>query len=95
MFVLVFAAMLSALRYNLAQPHFDQTTLATYLDQPESVIVEGIVVGVPDTRDTHTNLRVEADKLIIADQPTHTVKGLVRVQAPPFADFHYGDGIRS
>jgi hypothetical protein len=66
-FVLALAAMLGALRYNLAQPHFDSSTLATYNDQQKSVIVEGVVVGEPDTRDTYTNLRVEVDKLIIAD----------------------------
>ena len=48
----------------------------------------------PDARDAYTNLRVEADKLIIADQPTRTVKGLVLVQAPPFSDFRYGDRVR-
>jgi len=91
--VLVLAAILGALRYNLAQPHFDQTSLATYNDQQKSVIVEGIVVGEPDARDAYTNLRVESARLIIADQPTRTVKGLVLVQAPPFTDFRYGDRI--
>ena len=94
-FVLAFAAMLGALRYNSVQPHFDQTTLATYNDQLGSVIVEGIVVGEPDTRDAYTNLRVEADRLMITDQPTKTVKGLALVQAPPFTDYRYGDQIRA
>jgi competence protein ComEC len=94
-FVLALAAILGALRYNSVQPHFDQTTLATYNDQLKSVIVEGIVVGEPDGRDTFTNLRVEADQLGITDQPTRTVKGLVLVQAPPFTDFRYGDRIRA
>ena len=72
-FILAFAATLGALRYNLAQPHFDQTSLATYNDQQKSVVVEGVVVGEPDARDAYTNLRVEADRLIITDQPTRTV----------------------
>ena len=42
------------------QPHFDQTSLATYNDQQKSVIVEGLVVGEPDARDAYANLRVEA-----------------------------------
>jgi competence protein ComEC len=46
-------------------------------------------------RDTYTNLRVEADKLGLADQPTRTVKGLVLIQAPPFTDFRYGDRVRA
>jgi hypothetical protein len=33
LFVLALAAMLGVLRYNLAQPHFDQTSLSTYNDQ--------------------------------------------------------------
>ena len=92
---LALAAILGALRYNLAQPHFDQTTLATYNDQLKSVTVEGIVVGEPDARDAYTNLRVEADKLIVTDQPTRTVRGLVLIQAPPFTDFRYGDLVRA
>jgi len=92
-FILALAAILGALRYNSVQPHFDQTTLATYNDQPKPVVVEGIVVGEPDARDAYTNLRVEADRLVVTDQPTRTVKGLVLVQAPPFTDFRYGDRI--
>ena len=57
--------------------------------------VEGIAVGEPDVRDAYTNLRVEADRLIITDQPTRTVKGLVLVQAPPFTVFRYGDRVRA
>ena len=93
-FVLVLAAILRALRYNLAQPHFDQTSIATYNDQQKSVTVEGVVVGEPDARDTYTNLRIEADHLLILrlrsgqvsnlpDSITRTVRGLVLVQAPP------------
>jgi competence protein ComEC len=59
------------------------------------VIAEGIIVGELDARDAYTNLRVEADKLSITDQPTRTVKGLVLVQAPPFTDFRYGDRVRA
>lgn len=98
MFILALAASLGALRYNLAQPHFDSTSLATYNDQQKSVIVEGLVVGEPDVRDTYTNLRVEADHLLISnlgDSVTRTVRGLVLIQAPPFTDFRYGDRIRA
>ena len=97
-FVLALAAILGALRYNSVQPHFDQTMLATYNDQQKSVIVEGVVGGEPDARDTYTNLRVEADQLLISNLPsgiTRTVKGLVLIQAPPFTDFRYGDLIRA
>src|SRR5512136_1995410 len=95
MFFLALAAILGALRYNLAQPHLDQTSVATYNDQQKSVIVEGAVVGEPDVRDAYTNLRVEADWLIATGQPMRTVRGLVLVQAPPFTDFRYGDRVRA
>ena len=98
LFVLALAAVLGALRYNLAQPHFDQTSLATYNDQAKPVIIEGVVTCEPDVRDTYTNLRVESDKLIIADPAsgvTRTVRGLVLVPAPPFSDFRYGDRVRA
>jgi len=98
LFVLALAAMLGALRYNLAQPRFDSTSLATYNDQQKSVIVEGVIVGEPDARDAYTNLRVEADHLLISNLSnaiTRTVRGLVLVQAPPFTDFRYGDRVRA
>ncbi len=97
-FVLALAVILGALRFNLAQPHFDQTSLATHNDQQKLVVVEGIVAGELDTRDTYTNLRVEADHLLISDLPdnvTRTVKGLVLIQALPFTDLRYGDRIRA
>jgi hypothetical protein len=72
-------------------PHSLHARLAHRHSKP--VIVEGIVVAEPDTRDTYTNLRVQADRLILTDQPTRTVKGLVLVQAPLFTDFRYGDRI--
>ena len=95
MIILALAAILGALRYNLAQPHFDQTTLATFNDQQKTVIVEGLIVAEPDARDTYTNLRVEADKLAITDQPTCTVRGPVLVSALRFSDFRYGDRVRA
>ena len=57
--VLALTAILGALRFNLAQPDFDQTSLATRSanDQQKLVIVEGIVVSEPDARDAYTNLR--------------------------------------
>jgi len=94
-FILALAAIFGALRYNFAQPHFDQTTLATYNDQQHPAIVEGLVVSEPDARDKYTNLRIQADHLILTDQPARTVKGLALIQAPPFTDFRYGDRVRA
>ena len=58
-------------------------------------MVEGVVVAQPDTRDTHTNLCIETDKLAITDQPTRMVKELALIKAPPFTDFRYRDRIRA
>jgi hypothetical protein len=76
------AAILGALRFNLAQPHFDQTSLATRSanDQQKSVIVDGVVIAEPDARDAYTNLRVGSDKLIIADQTGRLRAGFRRFQ---------------
>jgi len=93
-FILALAAILGALRFNLSQPRFDATSLATYNDQTGPVSVEGVVISEPDARDQYTNLRVEAERLIISDQPTRTVRGLVLIQAPPFTDYRYGDRLR-
>lgn len=67
-FALALVAILGALRYNLAQPHFDSTALATYNDQQKSVTVTGIVVGEPDVHDAYTNLRAASDRLMITGQ---------------------------
>jgi hypothetical protein len=71
-FVLALAAIPGALRYNLTQPHFDQTSLATYNDRPKPVIVEGVVIAGPDVRDKYANLRVEAGTLIVIDPASVT-----------------------
>ena len=84
-FVLALAAILGALRFDPAQPDLDQTSLATYNDQQKLVIAEGVVVGEPDARDKYTNLRVEADRLAITNQPTKTVKGMVLAHDQGFA----------
>ena len=64
-----------------------------YNDQLKSVIVEDVAAAGPNGRDAYTNLRVEADKLIVTDQSTRTMCGLVLVQVPPFTDYRYGDRI--
>ena len=60
-----------------------------------SVIVRGVIISELGARDKYTNLRVEADRLIITDQPMKTVRGLVLVQVLPFTDYRYGDRARA
>ena len=86
-FILVLAATLGALRYNPAQPHFDQTSLVAYNDQQQPIIVEGVVAAEPDVRDKYTHLRVQADKLVTANQPARTVRSRVLIIASRFSDY--------
>jgi len=63
--------------------------IASRVALPTVALSLATVVAEPDVRGRYTNLRVEADRLIIPDQPIRTVKGLLLVQAPLFPDFCY------
>jgi competence protein ComEC len=87
------ALTLGAGRLLLANPHFGENSLATYNDVGW-VTLEGIVVGEPDVRDTYTNLRVRAERLVLPDNTEMSVKGLVLVKADRFPQWSYGDRVR-
>jgi competence protein ComEC len=88
--VLVLA--LGAGRLLLAVPHFDETALSTYNDAGW-VTLEGVVVGEPDEREYHTNLRVQAERLALPDGTELEVDGLVLVQAGRYPQRRYGDHV--
>jgi hypothetical protein len=67
-------------RFLLAAPRFDETSLATYNDVGW-VTLEGVVVGEPDERESYTNLRVQAERLVLPDGTELTVNGLALVKA--------------
>lgn len=77
------------------QPTIDATHLAFY-NGADSVTIEGYVVGEPDVRESHVNLRVEADVLVQDDSgeaiPIH---GSALVQVPRLPQFNYGDRIHA
>jgi competence protein ComEC len=91
----VYALMLAlgAGRFLLAVPHFDETSLATYNDAGW-VTLEGVVVGEPDERETYTNLRVRAERLVLPDDTELAVEGLVLVQAERYPRRQYGDRVQ-
>jgi competence protein ComEC len=91
----VYALMLAlgAGRFLLAVPHFDETSLATYNDAGW-VTLDGVVVGEPDERETYTNLRVRAERLVLPDDTELTVRGLVLVQTERYPRRQYGDRVR-
>src|SRR6185369_3815559 len=95
---------LGGVRYQLAQPVYDKSFLATYNGVGE-VVLEGVVWDEPDVRDTQTNLRVRVDTLLLPNATAPiTVRGLALISAPRFSDsrlqavgdgeFRYGDRLR-
>ena len=84
---------LGAGRFLLAVPRFDERSLATYNDAGW-VTLEGVVVGEPDERERHTNLRVRAERLVLPDGVEITVDGLVLVKAERYPQRWYGDRVR-
>lgn len=87
------ALVLGAGRFLLVQPHFDETSLATYNDVGH-VTLEGVVVGEPDERDTRTFLHVRAERLTLPDGADVAVDGVVLVKAYRYPRRHYGDRVR-
>jgi competence protein ComEC len=83
---------LGAGRLLLAVPRFDETSPSTYNDAGW-VTLEGVVVGEPDEREHHTNLRVRAERLALPDGTELEVDGLVLVQASRYPQHRYGDRV--
>jgi competence protein ComEC len=88
----VLALALGAGRFLLAVPRFDERSLATYNDG--WVTFEGIVVGEPDERDNHTNLRVRARRLLLPDDMEREINGLAVVSTDRYPRRQYGDSVR-
>lgn len=87
------AALLGFLRYDLARPRFDQSSLATYNNRNQLVTVVGVVAGEPDVRDTYIALRVQAESVSLGGGAAQPVRGLALVRAPRAAgrEYRYGD----
>jgi competence protein ComEC len=81
---------LGALRYVVAQPRFDERSVAAYNDQGW-VTLTGVVAAEPDVRDTYINLRVEAETLAVGDGAPIDVEGAVLVRAPRYPEHVYGE----
>jgi hypothetical protein len=54
-------------------PHCNQNTLSTY-NGIGVVMIEGMITGPPDVRDTYINLRVNADQLTAPDKSSRPVE---------------------
>ncbi|MEW5868082.1 MAG: ComEC/Rec2 family competence protein [Chloroflexota bacterium] len=86
---------LGAARYQVSQPHFGPDFIAWYNDQEISLVVEGVVDGPPDERDTYTYLRVRVERLHPVGELLFTpVGGALLAKVPPYGEWRYGDLIR-
>jgi competence protein ComEC len=65
-----------------------------YYNDTGWVTLEGTVVGTPDLRDTHINLRVAVEALHTDGEQPRPVEGLILAQADYGPTYRYGDRIR-
>lgn len=84
------AARLQATREAITPLH-----LAWYNDREQPLIIEGVIVGYPDERDSYTNVRVASQRLRPLDEllfvPVH---GELLAKAPLGGGWQYGDLLR-
>lgn len=95
---------LGTARFWVSLPHWqDPTFTAHYNDQyaPDThdlyhITIEGTVVGEPDIRDLHTNLRVLPDTLYISETQTlqQIQSGVVLARASNYPAIALGDRVR-
>jgi len=83
---------LGAARMLLALPHFDEQSLASYNDSGW-VTLEGVVVAEPDERDSYTNLRLRAERVVLPDETELEVEGLALVRSARYPRRFYGDRV--
>jgi competence protein ComEC len=84
--------LLGALRYDVALPHFDESTLAYYNGRGEVTVI-GVVADEPEVRDRYVNLRVGARYLELEGQGRE-IKGLALLRAPRYPSYAYGDQLQ-
>ncbi|MGH2523079.1 MAG: ComEC/Rec2 family competence protein, partial [Anaerolineales bacterium] len=96
---------LGGARYHISQPDLDNPSFLAAHNDVGEVVLEGVVWGEPDSRETRTNLRLQVDTLRLPEAESAVpVRGLALVYAPRFSDsrleatgdgeFHYGDRLR-
>jgi len=92
---LALAFSLGAARYQASIPDLnDPNFIAHYNDTGQTMVVTGMVIGFPDQRDTHMNLRIQTERLHPANSVLGTqVHGLLLARVLPETEFHYGDRI--
>ncbi len=88
----LFLALLAFALGGYRQGFVPTTSDIAQYNQLGNATVEGVIVAEPDIRDDRVQVRVEAE-IISLGSATYGTSGLVLVNAPRFADLHYGDRI--
>jgi competence protein ComEC len=93
--ILLIAVTAGASRYQATLPNLtDPNFIAAHNDNEQQMMVTGLVVAMPDIRDTATYLRVQAEHMHPSRSLNYTaVSGLVLVSTAPGKEFHYGDRV--
>ncbi len=96
------ALTLGGWRFQSEQQRVQQFSAKIARALGEAVVLQGIISGFPDERDTYTALVIELESLSIKKEPFanqagqgwRTALGKVLVRASPFATWHYGDRVQ-
>ncbi|HLO33200.1 MAG TPA: ComEC/Rec2 family competence protein [Anaerolineales bacterium] len=92
-FVLLFALLLGAARYQASVPKFDAFHIAFYNDRDYDLLITGTLIEPPDYRDNYTNLRLKVGKVDTGDFDL-PVSGLLLARVSDNQVFHYGEVLR-
>ncbi len=94
--VLILAAMLGAARYQISLPDLSEASLiANFNDNERKIVITGVIAAFPDIRDTHTNLRIEAEAIHPYGTTTQRkdIHGTLQARIDQHSTLHYGDRI--
>jgi competence protein ComEC len=88
------ALCLGAARYQAAQPTFSEADLAWYNESSPGTELVGVAFEPPDVRDTHIQVLISAEQIILPEGDRREVTGRVLVYLPTGGKWHYGDRLR-
>ncbi len=93
--LLMAVACLGAIRLQAEGATITPFHVAWYNDLEKPVIVEGVVAGYPDVRDSYVNLRIASQRIRALDELNFTpVRGELLAKVPAGGDWRYGDYLR-
>ncbi len=88
------ALFLGAARYQAAQPSFSEADVAWYNDTGQAVEIVATAIEPPDVRDTHIQLLVSAEHIVLSDGSRRKIEGRVLAYLPVGGEWHYGERLR-